>query len=225
MPGIKYKIARHAKNQENTDHNEEEKKKTVTINWAKYDAYSRASRQGHANMFKKVDKSMCLLSRDMKDTLEKVKLNFWKTEITQYLGWRLSHEFSPTADFSLWRGCMINSRGWCQPQCRPMVETCFAVLLALLGQLPLPSPQQVLQAFQSPPSLSSLSLNDVRAASQRKPKPSDRTSCIPPFFWPPDTTRPTKSTPSRCLRPWSTHHPLSSIFQALSQFQHFPLSL
>ena len=31
MSGIKYKIASHAKNQENTDHNEEEKK-TVNIN-------------------------------------------------------------------------------------------------------------------------------------------------------------------------------------------------
>lgn len=44
---------------------------------------------------------MCTLSRDMPDILEKVKLNFWKTKIIQHLRWKLSHEFSPTADFSL----------------------------------------------------------------------------------------------------------------------------
>lgn len=77
------------------------KRTAVNINWPKYDAYSRTSRQGHSNMFKKVDKSMCILSRDMKAILEKIKLNFWKTKIIQHLRRKLSHEFNPTADFSL----------------------------------------------------------------------------------------------------------------------------
>lgn len=92
------------------------------------------------------------------------------------------------------RDCMMTSRGWYQPKFRPMVQTCFAALLVSPQTSPSPIPSAVSPSLPVSTFPSLLSLNDVRAALQRKQKPSDRTSYIPSFFSPLDTTCPTKHT-------------------------------
>ena len=72
------------------------------------------------------------------------------------------------------RDCMMTSHGWYQPKFRPMVQTCFAALLVSPQTSPSPIPSAVSPSLPVSTFPSLLSLNDVRAALQRKQKPSDR---------------------------------------------------